>query len=50
MAFFELVQERYSVREYKPDSVEDDKLQQVHFALYVPRLFRVFQHSWLAYI
>ena len=29
MAFLELVQERYSVRGYKPDAVEEDKLQQV---------------------
>ena len=29
MDFFELVQKRYSVRAYKPDPVEDDKLQQV---------------------
>ena len=29
MDFFELVQKRYSVRAYKPDPVEDDKLHQV---------------------
>ena len=29
MNFFELIQQRYSVRAYKPDPVEDDKLQQV---------------------
>ena len=29
MTFFELTQERYSVRGYKPDPVEEDKLQQV---------------------
>jgi nitroreductase len=29
MDFFELVQKRYSVRAYKPDPVEDDKLGQV---------------------
>ena len=29
MDFFELVQKRYSVRAYKPDPVEDDKLSQV---------------------
>ena len=29
MQFSELVQKRYSVRSYKPDAVEDDKLQQV---------------------
>jgi nitroreductase len=29
MDFFELVQKRYSVRSYKPDPVEDDKLRQV---------------------
>jgi nitroreductase len=27
MDFFQLVEERYSVRAYKPDAVEDDKLQ-----------------------
>ncbi|MBS1245439.1 MAG: nitroreductase [Chloroflexi bacterium] len=29
MDFFELVQKRYSVRAYKPDPVEDDKLHRV---------------------
>jgi nitroreductase len=29
MTFFELIQERYSVRGYKPDPVEEEKLQQV---------------------
>ena len=29
MKFLELVKSRYSVRAYKPDSVEDEKLQQV---------------------
>lgn len=29
MDFLELVKKRYSVRAYKPDSVEDEKLQQV---------------------
>ena len=29
MSFSELIQERYSVRGYKPDPVEEDKLQQV---------------------
>ena len=29
MQFFELIQKRYSVRAYKPDQVEDHKLQQV---------------------
>lgn len=29
MNFLELVQQRYSVRAYKPDPVEEDKLQQV---------------------
>ena len=29
MSFSELIQKRYSVRAYKPDPVEDDKLQQV---------------------
>jgi len=29
MEFFELIQERYSVRGYKPDPVEEDKLEQV---------------------
>lgn len=29
MEFSELIQKRYSVRAYKPDPVEDDKLQQV---------------------
>ena len=29
MAFHDLIQERYSVRGYKPDPVEEDKLQQV---------------------
>ena len=29
MSFFNLIKKRYSVRAYKPDPVEDDKLQQV---------------------
>ncbi len=29
MEFFELVSQRYSVRAYRPDAVEDDKLQKV---------------------
>jgi nitroreductase len=29
MDFFELIQKRYSVRAYKPDPVEDDKLLQI---------------------
>jgi nitroreductase len=29
MEFLELIKQRYSVRAYKPDPVEDDKLQQV---------------------
>lgn len=29
MEYFELIQKRYSVRAYKPDPVEDEKLQQV---------------------
>ncbi|MEE9399648.1 MAG: nitroreductase family protein [Dehalococcoidales bacterium] len=29
MDFLELARKRYSVRAYKPDSVEDGKLQQV---------------------
>jgi len=29
MQFSELIEKRYSVRAYKPDPVEDDKLQQV---------------------
>ncbi|MGD0782597.1 MAG: nitroreductase family protein [Candidatus Aminicenantales bacterium] len=29
MDFFELIRKRYSVRAYKPDPVEDEKLQQV---------------------
>ena len=29
MQFSELIQKRYSVRAYKPDPVEDEKLQQV---------------------
>ncbi len=29
MEFFELIQKRYSVRAYKPDPVEDDKLKKV---------------------
>jgi nitroreductase len=29
MNFFELIQKRYSVRAYKPEPVEDDKLQQI---------------------
>jgi nitroreductase len=29
MTFFELIQKRYSVRGYKPDPVEEEKLQQV---------------------
>jgi nitroreductase len=29
MDFFNLIQQRYSVRAYKPDPVEDDKVQQV---------------------
>ena len=29
MNFMELLQKRYSVRAYKPDPVEDDKLHQV---------------------
>ncbi len=29
MKFSELIQKRYSVRAYKPDPVEDEKLQQV---------------------
>lgn len=29
MDFFELIQQRFSVRAYKPDPVEDDKLQKV---------------------
>ena len=29
MDFFELIGKRYSVRDYKPDSVEEDKLQRI---------------------
>jgi nitroreductase len=29
MEFFELIQQRYSVRAYKPDPVEDEKLEQL---------------------
>ncbi|MBN1875335.1 MAG: nitroreductase family protein [Anaerolineae bacterium] len=29
MSFFELIQKRYSVRAYKPDPVEEEKLQQI---------------------
>ena len=29
MQFSELVKKRYSVRSYKPDPIEDDKLEQV---------------------
>ncbi len=29
MGFFDLIQRRYSVRAYRPDAVEDEKLQQV---------------------
>ena len=29
MSFIDLIKQRYSVRAYKPDPVEDDKLQQV---------------------
>jgi nitroreductase len=32
MDFLDLVQKRYSVRSYKPDPVEDDKLAQINVA------------------